>query len=975
MAHAHYFPITFPKPLLQVRIIAVFLRNVEQVLAYQKAASDSDLGQQGYLILTPQARIKLQFVSADIVRIRVHFEQKPLDYQHLSRDELWTKDMPERSYALVTTAWPDELDELLQAERQRIAGYAAQLEFENGKQACFSTQTMKLVLHKKPIAFSLVDKASGQEIYADLRERAFDRDHLGRLTHYNRIDPVNDHFFGFGESTGYLDKKGRHLHLCPRDAIGHDPETCESMYKHIPFYVRVNELQGHYVGLFYNNSHDAIFDMGNERSGYWEPYSFYQVDGGDIDFFLINGPQLKDVIRRFTKLTGTTAMPTLQSLGFTMSTMYYAELEKDCDREILHVINSLEQNDIPIDNFWLASGYSSGEKDNLRYTFNWNHKRFPQPQDFFAACNKLGINVIPNLKPGVLMGHPYKQYYIEHDALVKIPHAQPLLAANAASATAATATTAASSATGAAVTTPSAMASATASATTVAASSTTSAAANTGGANMAAGAAVSAGAATGTTSGCADQYYVGRWWGGPGYFVDFTNPQGRAAWSHLLQENILKMGTKTVWNDNCEFDGVEDREAVVAAEGKGGTMTEYKAIQANMMAYTAKDAIAAVYPHERPYIINRAGYTGIQRYAQVWGGDNLTSWRTLKFNVSTILGMGLSGVANTGCDIGGFAGGAPDAELLVRWIQNGVFQPRFTMNSANNDNSVTQPFMYPEYLQEIKDAYALRYHYMVYLYSLMRVAHLEGLPVWRPLFMEFPEDVHCLNDQSLSFMFGPSLLVATVLEQGQSVRDLYLPAGHTWYDLNDHFKAYAGGQVLHYPVTMSTIPMFLRDNAIVIASDELKRLVFSKVKTLQLTIAATGNDPHDNLSFDYYEDDGHSLDFTHDNYANTKITVIPSHQGKRLEINFAKTGSYQHSYQDLYVQVVSKYKGALFVACEQEALPRFLAPDEFAQASSGWYYNMSSRVIEIKLPKPAKENFSLMVSTEHFDLIGMENNG
>lgn len=75
------------------------------------------------------------------------------------------------------------------------------------------------------------------------------------------------------------------------------------------------------------------------------------------------------------------------------------------------------------------------------------------------------------------------------------------------------------------------------------------------------------------------------------------------------------------------------------------------------------------------------------------------------------------------------------------------------------------------------------------------------------------------------------------------------------------------------------------------------------------------------------------------------------------------------------MQVVSKYKGALFVACEQEALPRFLAPDEFAQASSGWYYNMSSRVIEIKLPKPAKENFSLMVSTEHFDLIGMENNG
>ena len=107
------------------------------------------------------------------------------------------------------------------------------------------------------------------------------------------------------------------------------------------------------------------------------------------------------------------------------------------------------------------------------------------------------------------------------------------------------------------------------------------------------------------------------------------------------------MGTKTVWNDNCEMDGVEDRDAYCDFEGAGGTMAELKILHSNLMAFLGKQAIADVYPGERPYIINRAGYAGIQRYAQVWGGDNLTDWRTVKFNIATIVGMGLSGCAVT----------------------------------------------------------------------------------------------------------------------------------------------------------------------------------------------------------------------------------------------------------------------------------------------------------------------------------------
>lgn len=101
--------------------------------------------------------------------------------------------------------------------------------------------------------------------------------------------------------------------------------------------------------------------------------------------------------------------------------MYYAELEKNCDEEIYKVIDKHEKEGILIDNFWLASGYSSGEKDNLRYVFNWNNKRFPEPEKFFENMNARGINVIPNLKPGILKHHPYIDLFEKNDVFIKTP--------------------------------------------------------------------------------------------------------------------------------------------------------------------------------------------------------------------------------------------------------------------------------------------------------------------------------------------------------------------------------------------------------------------------------------------------------------------------------------------------------------------------------------------------------------------------
>ena len=823
--------------------------------------------ENGYLIHGDAADVKLVFMTDDIIRIRVHFDKGT--------------PMEEESYTLVTTAWEDRMDTLLKDERTRITALDVPCA-EDDKALTFETAHLTLKLFKKPFHFELFDK-SGKLIYQDLRERAFEKDQIGRLSHFSKVDRDYDHFYGFGEKTGHLDKKGRRLRMSPKDAIGHDPETGDPMYKHIPFYIRVNEHDLRPVGLFYHNSYDCVFDLGEELSGYWERYCYYQTDGGDIDLFLLAGETLPEILNEYTLLTGRSALPTKQSLGYCASTMYYAELEKNCDEEIYKVIDKHEKEGILIDNFWLASGYSSGEKDKLRYVFNWNYKRFPEPEKFFENMNARGINVIPNLKPGILKHHPYIDLFEKNDVFIKTPDGKAP--------------------------------------------------------------------------------YYGRWWGGEGRFFDFTGPRGRNTWKQLLEENILKKGTKTVWNDNCEMDGVEDRDAQCDFEGKKGTMAELKILHSNLMAYTAKQALADVYPGERPYIINRAGYAGIQRYAQVWGGDNLTDWRTVKFNIATILGMGLSGCSNMGCDIGGFAGPAPEAELLLRWLQNGIFQPRFCLNSANNDNTVTQPWMYEENLPYIRAAYQLRYRLLPTLYSLMYESNQNGMPAWRPLFLEFPDDPKCYTDKNLTFMFGKSILVANVVEKGATTRTIYLPAGCTWYDMNDDLRAYKGGQTIEVPVTLASIPMFLRGSAVVVTTEDVKHILKDTMRQIDLLVAAETD-----TSFVLYDDDGHTEDYKNGVYAKTTITVKA---GDRTDIRFATEGSYESAVERMTLKLVSKKKGALWASVDGQQLPQYIVRDGWEAAESGWYYNLSDRTIWVKFAKPAKKDFTVTISTEKFDLIGM----
>ena len=459
-----------------------------------------------------------------------------------------------------------------------------------------------------------------------------------------------------------------------------------------------------------------------------------------------------------------------------------------------------------------------------------------------------------------------------------------------------------------------------------------------------------------------DTYAVGKWWGGDGAFWDYTSPDGRQAWKDFLTEALIDVGTDSIWDDNCEYDSLQDKDARCCFDGKGGTIAQLKPIMSTLMCKMSAEAVVDHNPKARPYIVCRSGSAGIQKYAQTWCGDNYTSWKTLRYNIPIITGMGLSGQPNEGADIGGFYGPAPEEELFVRWVQNGIFQARFSIHSASNDNTVTEPWMYRGSAGLIRDAILLRYRFTPYLYSAEYEASRTGAPIMRPLVYEFQDDPN-VYDESFEFLFGRDILVANVLEPGARTWKVYLPAGTRWYDWNNNFACYEGGQTIEIPVEISTIPLFLREGAIVPkAANQLMSMANDHMTSLHLTLV-----PGADSTYTLYDDDGVTNDFKNGVCRKTRITMTGS---SVVKVAFAAEGSYTDFVEDVTVEMVRKDRSPFWVALDGRKLEHYLNRRKFDAAAEGWYYSQTKRAVLVKYANPRKDA-TLTVSFEDFDLIGM----
>ncbi len=451
-----------------------------------------------------------------------------------------------------------------------------------------------------------------------------------------------------------------------------------------------------------------------------------------------------------------------------------------------------------------------------------------------------------------------------------------------------------------------------------------------------------------------------RYWGGQAAFIDFTAPEGRRLWKEQLRRQLLEKGIPALWDDNNEYE-ISREDTLCAGDGEPYPARHMKPVFANLMARMAVEATQEHDAGQRPYVLSRAGYAGIQRYAQTWSGDNFTSWRNLRFNIPMMLGMSLSGVANQGSDVGGFMGPAPDAELFVRWVQNGIFQPRFCIHSCNTDNTVTQPWSYPEYTPVVREAIRLRYALAAYLYGLMRQASLFGDPVMRPMLYEFPEDPQCL-EESFDFCYGPFLLVASVLEPGARTREVYLPKGCDWFDWYTH-QRYTGGQRVTLDAPLERIPLLYREGTVLPLVEPGLRLTCECFRRMKLLIQASRA-----ASFTLYEDDGVSNAYRSGAYLETLVEARP--QQEALVISFTTTGCLEASPRAYELEVDARAICPLRVDVDGAEVPQLLNRSDYDQCERGWYFHMTNRHVMIRLPD-APWNFQVRIDYARRDLIGM----
>lgn len=418
--------------------------------------------------------------------------------------------------------------------------------------------------------------------------------------------------------------------------------------------------------------------------------------------------------------------------------------------------------------------------------------------------------------------------------------------------------------------------------------------------------------------------YTGVVWPGPSVFPDFTQQQTRAWWGTLYR-NFQHIGIAGFWNDMNEpsiFDSptktmpldIVHRIDELGFIKRTATHAEIHDVYGMENSRATFEGLHALAPDVRPFVLTRATYAGGQRYAATWTGDNSSTWNHLRLATPMLENLGLSGFAFAGADVGGYAG-TPPPDLLTKWLEVATFQPidRDHTESGTGDQepwigSPQQEAIRRHFIEE-------RYRLMPYLYTLAEESSRTGLPMVRPLFLEFPDaapDHHPLDidlPASGEFLLGSELLVAPSPWPEQLDRYLAEFPSEDWYDYWTGKKiltsprpgdAAKSSLTLTLQPELASLPVFVRGGAIL----PIEPLVQSTNETPHgpLTLRVYYGGVSNQCAGSLYTDDGKTYAYRSGAFLRMQFSCNVDTDGFHLHIS-AHQGSYPAWWKEISAEI------------------------------------------------------------------------
>ncbi|MGC1240574.1 MAG: glycoside hydrolase family 31 protein [Chryseosolibacter sp.] len=375
--------------------------------------------------------------------------------------------------------------------------------------------------------------------------------------------------------------------------------------------------------------------------------------------------------------------------------------------------------------------------------------------------------------------------------------------------------------------------------------------------------------------------YTGQVWPGWCHFPDFTRPATRSWWKDQFK-GYVDQGISGFWNDMNEiatWGNMLPENIEMDFEGEKSTLRRGRNIYGFQMARSTYEGTKALMGNRRPFNLTRSGFSGIQRYAAVWTGDNVAYDEHMMLGVRLVNSMGLTGIAFAGYDVGGFVGDA-NTRLFARWVSIGAFSPFFRGHSMINSRD-SEPWSYGEEVEQISRNYIkFRYQLLPYLYSLFYEASQNGMPVQRSLAIDYTHDPKVYEGQfQHQYLFGPSILVAPVESTKEFVK-VYFPKGNSWYSLYNGDK-FSGDTETILECPLHRLPVFVKSGSIIPMQPVISH-TGEKSEWLNIHVYAG---EHDN-EFLYYEDDGASFDYQNGAFSRRLLRYEPLN--KKFSIHSAE---------------------------------------------------------------------------------------